>query len=631
MTAPWTPPRPDAHTAIWEPRPGRPTDTAPPGFTALDDDASEGGAGPDRTPSRPRRVVAAAGRALRARWQAASRGRRAASSLAALLLVAGLVAVLGSAVQPSYPALAAPGQTMTGTDPFGRSQGTGPMLLDDLRALPTGAAWTTDLRAALAPGTTTGCVSYRQVGTVGSDVLVGTSWLGGGGDCIDAIGRVARIDPGTGRIEWTADIRAALDIGDPQYVTVYPDSDDRAATVSLSRQVGTPAVRLDLRTGEILGTIVRPDDVTFTEPGSDSGTGSGSDAGSAPGYDPSGLGELSTQGDGSSDSPTITPPATGVHSLTTASSGAFVVGTIPREYFDGTGAMTYSSDDPFHYDLYRVADPTTPIWSGDVMSSSYPTMMDGRMFVELFGGGQISVDTTTGAVTHWPTSLSGVNGAFSIEGQLYVVTSGDGSDGDPTPRNTLTALGEGAVPRWSADISPNSQPTSGPGCLTVTELAGGISCLDVDTGTPRWTLDPPVQRGQSAQQVYAVDRPSTQDTFVQIARPDRAYSDTGTGDADDTRLAAFDSLTGARRYDVALPGLIYLAGTGRTTGYAFSYSSSSQFGASVLTAFDLADGHHLWTLDDPSIATEEFWQGTLVTVSSAGVARGLRDDVTVAG
>ena len=174
-----------------------------------------------------------------------------------------------------------------------------------------------------------------------------------------------------------------------------------------------------------------------------------------------------------------------------------------------------------------------------------------------------------------------------------------------------------------------SLPLPGTGCLTVTDTRERVSCLDLDTGSPHWTLDPDLSPGQTGQLLYSFDRPSTQDVFVQVARPNMAYTSDGSDDT--TRLVAFDARTGEARYDVAMPGLMYLAGTSPTTGYAVSYSSTSRFGTSVITAFDLADGHRLWRLDDPDVATAEFWRGTLVTVSAAGVARGLRDDVSVAG
>ena len=296
MTSPWTPPRPDTQTAVWEKRPTRSAGTEPPSLSdgASSDDAStppvddrRGGTDHPRTPTGPARPLAAARAAVQARWQRASRGRRTGTGLAALLLVAGLVVGLGVAAQPTYPALGAADEPIAGTDAFGRTGATGTVVLDDLRALPTTATWTTDLRAALAPLVTRDCVSFRQVGTVGDDVLIGTSWLGGDSTgCAFSIGRVARLDPRTGKVVWVADIRAALGVDDPQYVAVYPDDDGREATVALARQVGTPAVRLDLTTGEVLGTIVPPDDITLSNPddigatGTD-GDGSGSDGDSA--------------------------------------------------------------------------------------------------------------------------------------------------------------------------------------------------------------------------------------------------------------------------------------------------------------------------------------------------------------
>ncbi|NRD26583.1 PQQ-binding-like beta-propeller repeat protein [Frigoribacterium sp. VKM Ac-2836] len=586
----WQPMRPERPPAAWEARvdsSGPPTRLpARPGDPVADADArdeSDGveatGAGRRAGPSPLRTVGARTGGALRRVWTRASRARRLGLTVGAVAAVTALVAGAGLAVQPRYDDPARPA-----------------MLVDDLRGEPTETVWRTDLSAESTPGTPAGCTYYLRVGGVGDDAIMSAQTAELSDRCGGSGGRLVRVDGETGDVTWSTNVATTLGRA-VRSVSVTPDDDERAATLTVEVDAGSTLARLDLATGEVTDRSAAvessdPDEVTRIE----------------------GL-----------------------------SSSSVLVSHQPRSRFgaDGTGPTT-EDDDRTRFELHPLDDLDTVSWRGDEPSQATVTLFDDELYVlTTAGGGSRVIDATTGTehpvpiaddAYGWPESAGDhVLVAFAaIDGQRLVAFSQD----DP-----------GAI-GWSADLAGDASLIVSDRCVTVTATTqsgdpvvegprgagdddgqddpGGrvsVTCLSPATGEARWTTSLPVRSGQTVQSGWNPLPDSAFDQVQVSVSPSSAFGD------ETTTVTTFDAEDGHVAFTATLPGYSAPLARSRTTVYQLAFDVD---GRSSVVAFDEHSHRELWRTSPTEAVDIGFWGPHLVVTGQDGVVRRVDDPRAVA-
>nr|WP_254281222.1 PQQ-binding-like beta-propeller repeat protein [Frigoribacterium sp. VKM Ac-2836] len=158
----------------------------------------------------------------------------------------------------------------------------------------------------------------------------------------------------------------------------------------------------------------------------------------------------------------------------------------------------------------------------------------------------------------------------------------------------------------------------------------GVVCVDRRTGAELWTTPPRDRRHGLARVTTdpAGDRGSL--VFAQTFEPGGAAAVSGdltSDEAGERTVRLLDPASGDEVARAVVPGESQIAVVGRTTGYATTASGGR---TSMVTAFDLSDGHRLWQLgaDRDQLG---FWGGTLVANRPDGSVQRLVDRVRVVG
>ena len=599
----WQPARPGRDDVVWEAHAARrrardeagdrvrPDDGAgsdPAGSdtagsdTAGPDAASSGhGAGSDDTTPTTR-----ATRRLVASWHRASRARRTAVAATALGATAALVVGLGLTAAPAYRE-GLPGDGIAVTD---------------LRHAPTASSWRIDPRRDLGIELDGSCLSYTDVGRVDGDTLVRTeSSFVSGCDAPDDEGqRLARVDAATGRIRWSIDAAALLDVA-PGGLTVWPQGGSHAlvavtgygATDDLAGSYGVgfdddpvdpqaaasgPAnsaayAELDLRTGRI-GTV---------------------------------YGSTRESQDG----------------IVAATDDIVLVKTESRRLIASSAAAggttaTYSFAPPT-YTVFEAGALDTPIWSAPVTDEAHPVVF-GDQVVFLADGISYSLDLATRSFGPWGVDLPRFADGGVVDGVLLAFGAESTSG-----RVRLTAVAADGEQLWSRAFRQGRAPRLAAGCI-VFSAPSGTDCVEAATGHVRW------HRPAGAQAVAApeaLDDPvgSRRDVvFTNTYGSTSQVSDSGR--SRDRALVALDGSSGTELFRAATPVESQVAAVGRTVGYALS-AVTADGTYSQVTAFDLASGGRLWQLDADD-RSYQFWGGSLVAIDDHGVVDGLGDPVEVA-
>lgn len=547
-------------------------------------DASTSRRAPRRPSTRASSALAHGARAARDRWRGLPATRRAAGVLCATTLAAALVALAGVVAGPVYAPVARPA-----------------LEVDDLRTAPTSVAWSTDLRAALAPGAEADCVGLDGSTRVGADdVLVTTSAQGYVPDsgCEDAPGRLARLDARTGEVRWVVDLADAVDL-DAIGLQVSVDPSTGEALVAVQSVVGSGVARVDTATGEVQEVLAGP--------ASDGASGAVDESDGSP-----------ASGDsGASDEPSDT-----VLQVEGMSGSAVVVSEQPADRFSAGGAVVAPGGRSI-YRLYAADDLSEPTWTGDA-GAGLAVRLVGDLLVLDTGDEPLLVDARTGGVEPLPGRLRNVESwSASLDG---VVLSGR-ADGEPT----MVSLDDDGLLRWTARLPSTSYPSVTDTCISITVPGGDVTCLDPRTGDELWTrtLETPGRDSAEAEQVQAYFGTATDDVLTAVVEADEQGDPSGLDRGKEVH--ALDARSGDERWVTELPVASYVVATSRTTGYASTFFPSDR-DSPTLIAFDLADGRALWSIELSSGSfTSAFWGPTLVRVDPDGVVHGLTTGVELAG
>jgi len=437
--APWLPPRPRAGRRADAPRPGAPVPDAAPPDARLSDarrvsPATSPAAPPEEAPRRRRRTPASS----------SSRLRTAYLALAAATAV---VLVVGVAVVPRYGS----GGTAPGTPSA-----------DELRRLPTDAAWTLDLAGLLAPDVPPGCVHVWPSVAVDGLVAVGTSVDLETDDAASSPGcrraavsgntsRVALVEAATGRVRWVHDLAGDV-----------PDADALAI----------PATQVVPAAGRVLVQVQT----------------SGGAAQVALGL---GGGESLEVARGRRDLPAVSVAA---------------VGRLQLRAVGGT------DDASRRFSLVDAGDLTSPIWQGRADVGTTPLLLTSGVVVEADGRSSF-VDGTTGLArplergrgTTVETAATGPSGDES----LYVVERA-GRD-----RPTVSAVDPLGDRRWTTAAEAGSLAVTDRCVLALAPDASSVTCLDRGGGGALWSRD----LGGPAR-VVAVPGQSRDDVWLVVQRDD---------------------------------------------------------------------------------------------------------------
>jgi outer membrane protein assembly factor BamB len=551
-------------------------------------DAGTSGRDPRRVSTRASSALAHGARAARDRWRRLPPTRRVAGVLGATTLVAALVALGGVVAGPVYAPVARPA-----------------LEVDDLRTAPTSIAWSTDLRAALAPGAEADCVGLDGSTRVGpDDVLVTTSAQGYVADsgCEDAPGRLARLDARTGELRWVVDVADAVGL-DAIGLQVSVDPATGDALVAVQSVVGSGLARVDTATGEVQEVLAGPP----SQGPSDGASGTVDESDGSP----------ATDAPAAPDDPTGT-----VLQVEGMSGSAVVVSEQPADRFSAGGAVVAPGGRSL-YRLYAAGDLAEPTWTGDA-GAGLSVRLVGDLLVLDTGNEPLLVDARTGGVEPLPGRLRNVESWSSSLGG--VVLSGR-ADGEPT----MVSLDDGGLLRWKARLPSTSYPSVTDTCISITVPGGDVTCLDPRTGTELWTrtIETPGRGGAEAEQVQAYFGTATDDVLTAVVEADEQGDPSGLDRGKEVH--ALDARSGDERWVTELPVASYVVATSRTTGYASTFFPSDR-DSPTLIAFDLADGRVLWSIELSSGSfSSAFWGPTLVRVDPDGVVHGLTTGVELAG
>lgn len=519
-------------------------------------------------------------------WHRASRARRLALVAAAVVATAALVTTVGLAEAPRY----------SSADPLDGVDG------DDLRHEPVAASWTLTPADVGVPDDRAECLLWQAepgVGTGGldGDVLVsasgdgtddgaatsaasdtGCSFDGGFGGTAQTSSRLARVDPLDGTVRWWVDLGAELDAGSG-FVQVWPADEATGTALVSSLGFGDDGFasaygRLDLATGELTDVTTSPN---------------------------------------------------GRSRLTDATASWVLVSSDPEFSYQDSAVYYDSEPGTGEFSLYRADDLDTPVWTGETTGRQDEALTRDGLLV-LDDGDITAVDGRTGETSPWGPDLPTAT-TLTVDGDLVVVgldpavpTSTGDTDG------TVVALSLDGTERWRHGYRQDRgvQPTDR--CL-VFSTTPGVVCVDRRTGAELWTTPPRDRRHGLARVTTDPAGGRGSLVFAQTFEPGGAAAASGdlTSDqADERTVRLLDATTGDEVARAAVPGESEIALVGRTTGYATTSPSGGR--TSVVTAFDLADGHRLWQLDSDGDQLG-FWGGALVANRPDGSVHRLVDPV----
>ncbi|MEM9557501.1 MAG: PQQ-binding-like beta-propeller repeat protein [Acidobacteriota bacterium] len=252
------------------------------------------------------------------------------------------------------------------------------------------------------------------------------------------------------------------------------------------------------------------------------------------------------------------------------------------------------------------------------------------------GPGRDGMSAETGLLQEWPAEgpplawtvddLGGGHSAPSIaEGRIFgmshrgddeVVWALSEKDGSP---NWVTRLGPAfGQDRAEADDGPGATPTVDGDLLYVQGLAGDVSCLRVETGELVWQRDLRKDFGADVPRWSFRESPLIEGDLVIV-----------TPGAPGATLVALDKLTGATRWQSAVPGD---PGPAYSSAIAIGFDGRRQivqFTAQGLVGVAASDGAFLWRYDPPSnpyginISTPIHHQGQIFASSAYGNGGGL--------
>lgn len=286
------------------------------------------------------------------RWSLPSAGRWISAGYVALAALTALVLVIGAAVQPSYGSL----PPYLGTH------------LVDLRSAPVPEGWRNDLAATFAPSAPGQCVSFRAGTFDGRHEVVtatvpSSSTTGQNAECEVASpatgGRIAMLDPVTGRTIWARSLATDLDM--TVFSLVWHASVEAGVVVvGIDGSKGDVMLSLDARTGATLSSahLSLPDEV-----------------------------------------------------INFGVSGSLVMSVVPDV---GGSVVTYS--------LRRVENLRSLLWTRTMSSSLFPELLPDRLVVPLVGS-TVSVDGVTGRESTWGADLRALQGVRVVDDHLIAVTT----------------------------------------------------------------------------------------------------------------------------------------------------------------------------------------------------------------
>ena len=582
----WTPPWPASTVApsLRAPvarRAGAPRADDTAGGPPRVDDAAAGpplvggtAGGPPPAPARLARAAHRLRSTTAARWRRASGPARLRAATGVLAAGTALVVATGLVVAPDYPSVGA-----ADLDPLALARGDdrtvgGPV--DDLRTLPDGVAWSTDLGRRLTPLAGPGCSNWQAVGTVDNDVLVSAAVGPFGASCQGAVGGgIARVDPGNGDVAWTVG-SAELGDGPMSWWTVVPvDGPEDGPPLALVTGAGpdpdSPTSIVDLAEGVVVGALAR------------AGT----------------------------DDPVVA-------SVEQVTSELLLVAERPRERYRD-GGWSAQEGDTTRYGVHRVADVLAagalgePAWTVELPDFSTVSLLGRRLVlgtddevlvVDVPGDGPAETVQRLPLEGAWLQSVTTVGGTTVVsttDGDSRASVTGVDAEGDVAWRRAVAV----------DPVTGGAQSTlSASGCLLLGE-GTGLRCVDADRGEDRWstTLD-------EGDRVDGMTRPGgSPDVFVRLG-PLAASPDGGPTDETVGTVAVRPD--GSERWRAELPADAVVVAASGTTGYAIG---GWGWTGGAVTAFDLADGHRLWQRS--SDGRLDFWGPTLVEVDALGVARGL--------
>ncbi|MBF4600689.1 PQQ-binding-like beta-propeller repeat protein [Frigoribacterium sp. VKM Ac-1396] len=598
----WQPVRPVRPPAAWEARAGSSTTPASAsghlgdraaalgGHDDVDDhddhddhDGGEATGAARRGRRSPRQTPGSrAPGAVRRFWTRASRARRLGLTIAAVAAVTAVVAGAGLAVQPRYDEPARPA-----------------MLVDDLRGEPTTTVWRTDLTDELTPGTPDGCAYYLRVGGVDDDAIMAAQSAELSDRCGGAGGRLARVDGETGEVAWSANVATALGRA-VRSVSVTPDDDGRAATLTVEVETGSTLARLDLVTGEVTDRSAAVE---------------------------------------STDADQVTR-------IEGVSSSSVLVSHQPRSRFgaDGTGPTT-NDGDRTAFELHPLDDLDAVTWRGDEPAQATVTLFDDELYVLTTAGeGPRVIDAATGA--EHPVAIDDETSGWPEQAGDHVLVAFAANDGQ-----RLVAFSQddpGAI-GWSADLPGDASLIVSDRCVTVTATVvsgdpvvegprggGGagdgddadapvgrvsVTCLSPSTGETRWTTTVPVRSGQTVQSGWNPLPDSAFDQVQVSVSPSSSFGD------ETSTVTTFDADDGHVAFEATLPGYSAPLAQGRTTTYQLAFGVD---GRSSVVAFDGHSHRELWRTSLGDAIDVGFWGPHLVVTGQDGVVRRLDDPTAVA-
>jgi len=598
----WQPARPPRPAAAWEARvDSLTTPAAPPGPVAHDGpgadahaDAHAGvqadaaaDADADVQPAPGPTLARRAGGALRRVWARASRAHRLGLTVGAVAVVTALVAGAGLAAQPRYDEPARPS-----------------MLVDDLRGEPTTTVWSTDLAAATTPGMPKGCAYFSRVGTIDGDALLSAQSTELSDRCGGSGGRLARVDGDTGAVRWSANVATALGMA-VRGVSVTPDTDGRAATLTVEGDPGSTLARIDLRTGEV------------------------SDRSASVDSDEAGQ----------------------VTRVEGVSSTAVLVSHQPSSRFgpDGVGPNVDALD-LTRFELRPLDDLDTVTWQGDEPAQATVTLLDDQLYLlTRAGDGSRIVDATTGDEHDLPIDAESY--AWPERAGDHVLVSFSEPGGQ---RLVAFSRDEPGTVDWSVDLPDDASVVVSDRCVTVTATVesgdpvvsgsrdsdrrdeaerrrdardddvgrASVACLSPVTGDEVWATTLPVASGQTAQAGWGPAPDAPFDEVRVTVSPSSSFGD------ETSTTTTFDARDGRVVFEATLPGYAMPIASGRTTVYALT---SSPEGPMALVAFDRHGRRELWRTSGDDLLGFDFWGPHLVVTGQDGTVRRLADDTAVVG
>ena len=398
--------------------------------------------------SRPSPAVPHEEAPRRRRRTTASSSSRLRSAYLALALATTAVLVVGVAVVPRY----------------GDGPASGTPVADELRRLPTDAAWSLDLAGLLAPDVPPSCVHVWPSAAVDGLVAVGTSVDLETDDAASSPGcrraavsgntsRVALVEAGTGRVRWVHDL--AEDVPDADALAipatqVVPAAD--RVLVQVQTSGGAAQVALDLDGGDSL-EVAR----------------------------------------GRRDLPAVSVAA---------------VGRLQLRAVGGT------DDASRRFSLVDAGDLTEPVWQGRADVGTTPLLLESGVVLEADGRSSF-VDGRTGAArplergrgrgTTLETAAVGPAG----DGSLYVVERAGRS------RPTVSAVDPLGDRRWTTPVEAGALDVTDRCVLALSSDASSVTCLDRGDGRVLWSRD----LGGPAR-VVPVPGQSRDDVWVVVQRDD---------------------------------------------------------------------------------------------------------------